>query len=82
MSISGYRERCAKARERAPIAWQGGPALGLSIVKGSYIQVGYNVMGFRDADYADTRYTRSGPFVTLRFKFDQTTLAGMGLTRH
>ena len=63
------------------ISYAGGPAIGLSAVKGSYIQVGYNVVGFRDSDYSDARYTRSGPFVTLRFKFDQTTLAGMGLGR-
>ena len=79
LGISGTVRESAGARA---YSLAGGPALGLSIVKGSYIQVGYNVMGFRDADYADTRYTRSGPFVTLRFKFDQTTLAGMGLTRH
>lgn len=62
-------------------SFAGGPALGVSPFKGGYIQLGYNVMGFRDADYADARYTRQGPFVTLRFKFDQTTLAGLGLTR-
>ena len=63
------------------ISYAGGPALGISPFKGSYIQVGYNFVGFHDNDYADARYTRSGPFVTLRFKFDQTTLAGMGLGR-
>ena len=61
------------------ISYSGGPAIGISPFKGGYIQVGYNVLGFHDADYADARYTRKGPFVTLRFKFDQTTLQGMGL---
>jgi uncharacterized repeat protein (TIGR01451 family) len=63
------------------ISYAGGPAVGISPFKGGYIQVGYNVLGFHDADYADARYTRKGPFVTLRFKFDQTTLSGMGLGR-
>ena len=61
------------------ISYSGGPAVGISPFKGGYISVGYNVLGFHDSDYADARYTRKGPFVTLRFKFDQTTLAGMGL---
>ncbi len=61
------------------ISYSGGPAVGISPFKGGYIQLGYNVLGFHDADYADARYTRKGPFVTLRFKFDQTTLQGMGL---
>jgi uncharacterized repeat protein (TIGR01451 family) len=71
-------------RERAggrSASYSGGPAMGISPFKGGYIQIGYNVLGFHDADYADARYTRQGPFVTLRLKFDQTTLAGMGLGR-
>lgn len=63
------------------ISYAGGPAVGISPFKGGYIQIGYNLLGFHDNDYADARYTRQGPFVTLRFKFDQTTLAGMGLGR-
>ncbi len=63
------------------VSYSGGPALGISPFKGGYVQIGYNVLGFHDNDYADARYTRQGPFVTLRFKFDQTTLQGMGLGR-
>ena len=58
-----------------------GPSLGLSPFKGGYASIGYNVVGFRDVDYADARYARSGPYVTLRFKFDQTTFEGLGLRR-
>ncbi len=63
------------------VSYAGGPAIGISPFKGGYIQLGYNILGFHDNDYADARYTRQGPFVTLRFKFDQTTLQGMGLGR-
>ncbi len=63
------------------LSFSGGPSIGISPVKNSYISVGYNVVGFRDRDFEDSRYTRSGPYVTLRLKFDQTTLAGMGLGR-
>lgn len=60
-------------------AWSGGPVIGLSPAKNTYISVGYNVVGFHDRDFEDSRYTRSGPFVTLRLKFDQTSLAALGL---
>ena len=78
VGVSGSLRESAGTRA---VAWAGGPTVGISPFKGGYIQLGYNVAGFRDADYGDARYTRQGPFVTLRFKFDQTTFAGMGLTR-
>ena len=62
-------------------SFAGGPTIGISPIKNSYISVGYNVTGFRDRDFDDARYTRSGPFVTLRLKFDQTTFQGLGLGR-
>ena len=42
-------------------------------------QVGWNVVGFHDRDFSEDRYTRSGPYVTMRLKFDQLSLAGLGL---
>lgn len=62
-------------------AWSGGPVVGISPVKNTYVSVGYNVVGFDDRDYEESRYTRSGPFVTLRIKFDQNSLAALGLGR-
>ncbi|MFM9977779.1 MAG: hypothetical protein ACKVOP_07005 [Sphingomonadaceae bacterium] len=63
------------------LSYSGGPSISLSPFKNSYITLGYNVLGFDDRDYADARYTRSGPYVTLRLKFDQDSLAALGLTR-
>lgn len=63
------------------LAVSGGPAIGLSPVKNSYISVGYNVVGFDDRDFAASRYTRSGPFVTVRMKFDQNSFSALGLGR-
>jgi hypothetical protein len=62
-------------------SYSGGPTIGISPVKNSYISVGYNVVGFRDRDFEQSRYTGKGPFVTLRFKFDQDTLGDLGLGR-
>ena len=41
-----------------------------------WISAGYNVAGYRDRDFEDDRYTRQGPYVTMRLKFDQTTIGG------
>ena len=32
-----------------------------------------------DRDFEDARYTRSGPYVTMRLKFDQLSLQSLGL---
>jgi uncharacterized repeat protein (TIGR01451 family) len=62
-------------------SYSGGPAVGISPFNNSYISLGYNVVGYSDRDFEDNRYTRSGPYVTLRLKFDQNSLAGLGLGR-
>lgn len=58
-------------------SFAGGPAIGFSPVDNSYISVGYNVVGFRDRDFEDARYTRSGPYLTVRMKFDQESLGSL-----
>ncbi len=62
-------------------SYSGGPAISIAPFKNSYISLGYNVAGYTDRDFEDSRYTRSGPYVTLRLKFDQNSLAGLGLGR-
>ena len=42
-----------------------------------WISAGYNVAGYRDRDAEADRYTRRGPYVTMRLKFDQSTLRGL-----
>jgi len=58
------------------IAYSGGPVLTITPFKNANISLGYNVVGFEDRDFEEARYTRSGPFVTFKLKFDQTSLAG------
>ncbi|HEY0625839.1 MAG TPA: hypothetical protein VGD10_03815 [Allosphingosinicella sp.] len=62
-------------------AYSGGPSIGLSPFKNGWMSVGWNVVGFHDRDFEDARYTRSGPYVTMRLKFDQNSLKGLGLGR-
>ncbi|HEX8579278.1 MAG TPA: hypothetical protein VF655_06755 [Allosphingosinicella sp.] len=63
------------------IAYSGGPSVGFSPAKNSSITVGYNVSGFEDRDFEEARYTRAGPYVTMRLKFDQLSLQSLGLGR-
>jgi uncharacterized repeat protein (TIGR01451 family) len=62
------------AWSRAAWSWSGGPSVGVSPAQNTWISAGYNVSGYRDRDFEDDRYTRQGPYVTMRLKFDQTTL--------
>ncbi|MBB4858902.1 hypothetical protein HNO88_002228 [Novosphingobium chloroacetimidivorans] len=52
-----------------------GPSLGFSPGNGVWMSAGYNLRGFHDRDFAEARYTRQGPFVTMRMKFDQLSLS-------
>jgi uncharacterized repeat protein (TIGR01451 family) len=63
------------------LSYSAGPSIGISPAKNSWLSVGWNVIGFHDRDFEDARYTRSGPYVTMRVKFDQLSLAGLGLGR-
>lgn len=58
------------------IAWSAGPALTLKPFDNANITLGYNFVGFEDRDFEEQRYTRSGPFLTFKLKFDQQSLAG------
>ncbi len=60
------------------IAYSGGPTVTLAPFKNANITVGYNFLGFEDRDFEDSRYTRSGPFVTFKLKFDQTSFQDLG----
>lgn len=59
--------------------WSAGPTIGISPAENTWITVGYNVVGFEDRDFEEARYTRSGPFITFRFRFDQQTFRDLGL---
>jgi hypothetical protein len=58
------------------IAYSGGPVLTVTPFENANISVGYNIVGFEDRDFEESRYTRSGAFVTFKLKFDQESLAG------
>ena len=69
-------------RERSIVVLDVGPASEPNTWFDSAVVMDYlglsSDAGFHDRDYLDARYTRNGPCVTLRFKFDQTTLLRNG----
>jgi uncharacterized repeat protein (TIGR01451 family) len=58
------------------IAYSGGPVLTLTPFENANLSLGYNVVGFEDRDFENSRYSRNGPYLTLKLKFDQNSLAG------
>lgn len=62
---------------RGAFAFSGGPSAGVSPASNVWISAGYNIAGYRDRDFEDDRYTRRGPYVTMRMKFDRGTVAGL-----
>nr|MDP9421730.1 hypothetical protein [Pseudomonadota bacterium] len=63
------------------VAFSGGPSVGVKPFENGWLTLGWNVVGFDDRDFEDDRYTRSGPYATIRMKFDQLMLAELGLRR-
>ncbi|MEM8617035.1 MAG: hypothetical protein AAGF20_08880, partial [Pseudomonadota bacterium] len=58
-------------------AWAFGPSLGFSPRKNVWASIGWTFEGVKDDDFAAAEYTRSGPSIKLRVKFDQDTLKGL-----
>ena len=56
--------------------YSAGPQVGWSPVVNGWLSLGYNVLGFHDRDFQAARYTAHGPYLKLRFKFDQNTRRG------
>lgn len=57
------------------LAFSVGPGIGVSPARDLWISAGYNLAGYRDRDFGQDRYTRQGPFVTVRLKLDRNAPA-------
>ena len=57
--------------------YQIGPSVGFSPVDNTWLTLGWNVKGFNDNDFEAAEFTRDGPFIKLRVKFDQHTARGL-----
>ena len=56
-----------------------GPSLGYRLMDNTWMALGYNVLGFRDRDFAGAEYRARGVYLSVRVKVDQDTL---GLNRN
>lgn len=54
-----------------------GASVGVSPGKNLWFTAGYNITGYRDRDFEEARWTRQGPYITARLKFDQLSLRDM-----
>jgi hypothetical protein len=63
----------------AALAYAAGPQVVVTPMANSNLVLGYNFAGYHDRDFEESRYSREGLYATFRLKFDQTSLAGLGL---
>lgn len=54
-----------------------GPQIGFTPADNVWLSFGWNFSGFLDEDFAAAEYSRAGPYLKLRIKFDQTTARGL-----
>jgi uncharacterized repeat protein (TIGR01451 family) len=78
IGASGSVRQGASARS---LAYSAGPNIGITPFRNGWMSIGWNLVGFHDRDFEESRYTRAGPYVTMRLKFDQMSLQGLGLGR-
>ncbi len=69
----GFRINRLHAWSSHTTSYSAGPSIGFTPYTNAWISVGYNVRGFNDRDFGATNYTARGPYLTMRFKFDQLT---------
>ncbi len=72
----GLRGSVLHAWNAGNYQYSAGPVIGFSPFDNAWISFGYNLRGFHDRDFESAHYTVQGPYLTLRFKFDQLTRAG------
>ncbi len=56
-----------------------GISVGVTPAKNAWVELGYNFQGFDDEDFDKNNYRRQGPYVDLRYKFNQDSLMGKDL---
>ncbi|HEY3174337.1 MAG TPA: hypothetical protein VGK94_01110 [Candidatus Polarisedimenticolia bacterium] len=54
-----------------------GAETGYCVTKDLWVVGGYNVTGFTESGFGDSDRRAAGPFLSVRFKFDEETLAGL-----
>ena len=58
-----------------------GPQVGFSPAKNALLTLGYNIKGFRDADFSAARHTDEGVYASVKLKLDSDSFSFLGLRR-
>ena len=56
------------------VAYSAGPSIGMSPATNVWIVAGVNLVGYYDQDFSASNATATGPYVKMRFKFDQDSV--------
>jgi hypothetical protein len=56
------------------ISYSAGPEVGVSPATNLWLSLGFNVAGYDDRDFTASGYQSRGPYLRLRFKFDQQSV--------
>ncbi len=73
----GFRGSMLYSHNSNTIDYAYGPSVGFTPAENVWISFGWNITGFVDDDFTAAEFTRDGPFVQLRIKFDQNTAKGL-----
>jgi uncharacterized repeat protein (TIGR01451 family) len=60
------------------LSYSAGPAVGASPASNLWVTAGYNVAGFADRDFEAARWTRKGPYMTMRVRLERSFLGRAG----
>jgi uncharacterized repeat protein (TIGR01451 family) len=75
----GLRVGMLHSYRASQIAYSWGPQWGFWPIENIWVTLGYNLIGFNDADFKAAGYTANGFYLKFRMKFDQNTpFPGMG----
>ena len=66
--------RCFAERYSGRLDYGHGAELGFLALRNLWVTAGYNFAGFEDGGFPGADETESGPFVSVRFKFDERSL--------
>jgi uncharacterized repeat protein (TIGR01451 family) len=70
----GVRASALHSWDSQQIDYSAGISIGHNLFENAWISLGYNFTGFEDEDFSQGDFTAEGPFIQLRFKFDQESM--------
>ncbi len=73
----GFRGSALYSHNSGSLEYSYGPSIGVNPADNVWVSIGYNFEGFDDPDFQAAEFSREGPFVQLRIKFDQNTAKGL-----